>query len=104
MTTMNFVVLNCLEIPMACRCYFVMVGQVLGIGTEDPTAYFEGKKSKTLREGTVDQALVEKLIDERTQARKEKDWSRADQIRDQLEAMNVVLEDRPGETVWKTKG
>jgi cysteinyl-tRNA synthetase len=82
----------------------VLAGQVLGIGLEDPAAFFKEKKSKTLRQGTVDEALVEKLIGERTQARKEKDWSRADQIRDQLDAMNVVLEDRPEGTVWKTKG
>jgi len=83
---------------------FIMVGRVLGIGTETPGEYFEEKKSRTLREGTVDAALVEKLILERNWARKEKDWSRADQIRDQLAAMNVVLEDRQEGTVWKTKG
>jgi cysteinyl-tRNA synthetase len=82
----------------------VMAGKILGIGTEDPASYFQEKKSKTLAKETVEEALVEKLIGERTQARRDKDWSKADRIRDQLESMNVVLEDRPEGTVWKTKG
>lgn len=82
----------------------VMAGKILGIGTEDPASYFQEKKSKTLKKETVEEALVEKLIGERTQARRDKDWSKADRIRDQLESMNVVLEDRPEGTVWKTKG
>jgi cysteinyl-tRNA synthetase len=80
------------------------VGKVLGIGTEDPAGFFQKKKTKVLKKEAVDGALVEKLIAERTQARNENNWSRADQIRDQLAAMNVLLEDRPEGTVWKTKG
>jgi cysteinyl-tRNA synthetase len=83
---------------------FINVGKVLGIGMEDPSTFFEQKKNKVLKEEAVDGALVEKLIAERNQARKENNWSRADQIRDQLAAMNVLLEDRPEGTVWKTKG
>ena len=82
---------------------FIKVGKVLGIGTEDPKVYFQKKKDKVFAKEDVDEALVEKLIAERTQAREEKNWSRADEIRDQLAAMNVVLEDRPKGTVWKTK-
>jgi cysteinyl-tRNA synthetase len=83
---------------------FISVGKVLGIGTEDPAGFFQKKKTKVLKKEAVDGALVEKLIAERTQARNENNWSRADQIRDQLAAMNVLLEDRPEGTVWKTKG
>jgi len=37
---------------------------------------------------------IQKLIDEREQARKDKDWARADQLRDQLIAMGVELKDQ----------
>ena len=43
---------------------------------------------------------IEKLIAERTQARKNKDWATADKIRDQLKAMNIVLEDTPQGIKW----
>jgi cysteinyl-tRNA synthetase len=83
---------------------FIGVGKVLGIGTEDPSGFFDHKKNKVLKQEAVDGALVEKLIVERNQARKENNWARADQIREQLAGMNVLLEDRPEGTVWKTKG
>jgi len=44
---------------------------------------------------------IEKLIAERTQARKNKDWAAADRIRDELKARNVVLEDTPQGIKWK---
>ena len=43
---------------------------------------------------------VEKLIAERTQARKNKDWATADRIRDQLKEMNIVVEDTPQGIKW----
>jgi len=44
---------------------------------------------------------IEKLITERTQARKNKDWAAADRIRDELKARHVVLEDTPQGIKWK---
>lgn len=43
---------------------------------------------------------VEKLIAARTEARKNKDWATADKIRDQLKAMNIVIEDTPQGIKW----
>ncbi len=43
---------------------------------------------------------VEKLIAERTEARKNKDWATADRIRNQLKAMNIVIEDTPQGIKW----
>lgn len=79
------------------------VGLVLGIGTEAPSYFFEQKKAKTLEREAIDKALVERLITERVQARQQKNWAWADQIRGELAAMNIVLEDRPEGTVWKAK-
>ncbi|EZR76396.1 cysteinyl-tRNA synthetase [Staphylococcus aureus VET1026S] len=38
---------------------------------------------------------VEKLIEERNEARKNKDFARADEIRDMLKSQNIILEDTP---------
>ncbi len=46
---------------------------------------------------------IEEKIRKRKEAREQKDWSDADSIRDELMEFNVVLEDRPDETVWKVK-
>ncbi|GIO69519.1 cysteine--tRNA ligase [Paenibacillus cookii] len=46
---------------------------------------------------------VEQLIVERAQARKDKNWSRADEIRDQLAAQGIVLEDTAQGMRWRRK-
>jgi len=46
-------------------------------------------------------AEIERLIDERTQARKAKNFARSDEIRDSLKARGIVLEDTPQGTKWK---
>ena len=51
-------------------------------------------------EQTLD-AIVEKLIEERNRARKERNFTRSDEIRDELKAMNIILEDTAQGTRWK---
>lgn len=48
-------------------------------------------------------ALIEMLIAMRAQARADKDYARSDEIRDQLAAIGIVLEDRADGTVWKVE-
>ena len=49
-------------------------------------------------------AGIENLIAERNEARKKKDFRRSDEIRDELAARGIVLEDTPDGTKWKKKG
>ncbi|AKG37496.1 cysteine--tRNA ligase [Paenibacillus durus] len=56
---------------------------------------------ETEEEGTDDE--IERLIEERVEARKAKNWSRADEIRDILNGMGIVLEDTPQGMRWKRK-
>jgi len=44
---------------------------------------------------------IEALIQQRIEARKERNFALADQIRDQLKEMNIILEDTPQGTRWK---
>ncbi|WP_022664093.1 cysteine--tRNA ligase [Desulfospira joergensenii] len=74
---------------------------VLGIFQEDPKDWFRTKKDKGMSDKAIDPAEVDGLIQERADARKSKDFARADEIRDQLQAMNIVLEDGPGGTTWR---
>jgi len=47
---------------------------------------------------------IEQLVAERTQARKERDWARADRIRAQLEEQGVEVTDTPEGPVWQLRG
>jgi len=60
----------------------------------------EGKKDSELPE--LDPEIM-KLIEIRTQARKEKNWKLADEIRDKLNEMGIVLEDTPQGVKWSLK-
>jgi len=46
-------------------------------------------------------ADIERLIQERVEARKSRDFARADQIRDDLAAAGILLEDSPDGTRWR---
>jgi len=46
---------------------------------------------------------IQKLIDQRQQARKEKNWKLADEIRDKLNGMGILLEDTPQGVRWSYK-
>jgi cysteinyl-tRNA synthetase len=56
--------------------------------------------SATLSAG-LSKATIEALIAERVQAKKDKNFARADQIRDELLAQGVVLEDTRAGTTWR---
>lgn len=53
--------------------------------------------------GEVDEARIEAMIRERDEARANKDFARADQIRRQLTAEGIILQDTPSGTRWKKK-
>jgi cysteinyl-tRNA synthetase len=44
---------------------------------------------------------VEHLLVERNEARANKDWARADQIRDELKSMGVIVKDSADGTSWE---
>ena len=43
---------------------------------------------------------IEKLVIQRDEARLAKDWSKADAIRDELDALGVEIQDTSGGTTW----
>jgi len=49
-------------------------------------------------------SLVSVMIDQRAQARADKDWAAADRIRDAIAAAGITLEDSPDGTHWSTDG
>ena len=77
------------------------IGKVLGILSESAGAYFERKKTKFIEKKAIDPSLIDSLVKERFEARKAKDWKKADEIRKKLSDMDVLIEDRPDGTIWK---
>ena len=44
---------------------------------------------------------IKQIIKERELARKNKDWTKSDKLRNELHNMNISLEDTPNGTIWK---
>ena len=71
--------------------------KVLGLLYQDPESWFKNAVSNA----EIDDAKIAALIEERATAKKEKNWARADEIRNQLKESGVILEDTPNGTCWK---
>ena len=70
---------------------------LLGILQSDPQQWFQGAAS----DDAISAEAIEALIVERRQAKLDKNYARADEVREQLKAQGVILEDAPEGTTWK---
>ena len=83
-------------------------GNVLGLLQKDFEEWFHRAVSVSmdavLVKSMLDEAEIERKINERNEARKARNFAGADQIRDELAAHGVLLEDGPGgKTTWRRK-
>nr|VFJ86336.1 MAG: cysteinyl-tRNA synthetase [Candidatus Kentron sp. LFY] len=75
-------------------------GDILGLLQADPEKFLQTATAGA-SDATLDIQDIERLIAERVEARTRKDWAKADEIRDQLKAKGIVLEDSGGKTIWR---
>ena len=79
------------------------LSSIMGLLQEDSVTYIEKKQQKILKQLTIDQSAIESLIQQRTEAREQKNWSRADEIRDELLSHKIEIKDGPEGTSWYVK-
>ncbi|MBI2316709.1 MAG: cysteine--tRNA ligase, partial [Betaproteobacteria bacterium] len=81
------------------------LGGVLGLLQRDTAAFLQGRPPVGAAEAgaasAISEAEIDALIAERQAARKIRDFKRADQVRVELLAKGVVLEDSPQGTTWR---
>jgi cysteinyl-tRNA synthetase len=81
-----------------------LVSEVLGILEEEPREFLDRIKRSGIGETGLSEKEIEDLIAERNAARKAKNFSRADEIRDMLKSRGIQLKDTPGGTTWEKIG
>jgi cysteinyl-tRNA synthetase len=89
--------------PDGLRTVVAVADSLLGLGlaTLDPADLDRRRSADDL---TPDERhTIEQLVADRTQARKERDWARADQLRADLDALGVDLTDTPEGPVWQLR-
>lgn len=82
---------------------FTSLANTLGVLLDDVNEFNSNEKIRHLRRIGLDLATLEKMINERTGSRKEKNFKRADEIRDELLQKGISLLDTPGGTEWRVK-
>ncbi len=76
------------------------VDQVLGMFSADPSTYLEKHRKKAADRAGISIEWIQGKIAERLNARDEKDWAKADVLRDELLSKGVVLMDGVNGTEW----
>ncbi len=72
-----------------------LIGSLLGFGEKDPFEYFQIGIEPELK------IKIEALLATRSEAKKAKDFTTSDKIREELIAMNIAIMDMPEGTVWE---
>ncbi|WP_103624306.1 cysteine--tRNA ligase [Campylobacter concisus] len=72
-----------------------LISEILGIASTNYVEYFQFGVSNEQKE------QIKRLLDERAVAKKERNFTRADEIRDELEKMNISIMDTPNGVVWE---
>ncbi|MBY4675087.1 cysteine--tRNA ligase [Marinobacterium arenosum] len=76
------------------------LGGLLGLLQQDPDSFLQGED----KAGEISATEIEALIEQRTAARKAKDFAESDRIRDSLAAQGVILKDSREGTTWFREG
>jgi cysteinyl-tRNA synthetase len=85
----------------AVRRDLAAAGAVLGIGVAPAARFLAAERRRALDAAGLGEADVDERIRSRAEARAAKDWKRADDIRSELAAADIVLEDGGGGTTWR---
>lgn len=84
-----------LEEKAKLKAALIQSGEWLGLLQGDAESWFSGEVDDD------DSAEIDQLIVERNQAKADKNWARADEIRDILAGKKIVLEDGANGTTWR---
>ncbi|MBQ0724908.1 MAG: cysteine--tRNA ligase [Cycloclasticus sp.] len=74
------------------------MAEPLGLLNQDPETYLQ---SSTGEGAAMDNDEITLKINQRLQAKADKNWGLADQIRDELSQQGVILEDKGPQTTWR---
>lgn len=73
---------------------------ILGVGEADAASYLKNQRDLRCKVLGLDVQAIERLVEERFQARQSKDFERSDALRDQLLELRVEVRDLPSGSTW----
>ena len=76
------------------KAQFIQGAQILGILNKDPESYFKSGEG-------LDEAAILDFIEQRKEAKKNKDFAKSDAIRDELLAQGIEIKDTREGVIWQ---
>ncbi len=83
--------------------FFKKYGSLMSLFQEPPKHFLKTLDNMLLRHKKLKREDIDQLVFEREKSRKNKDFNRADELRDQLNAIGIELHDLPQGTEWEVK-
>ena len=90
-----------LTLLMMVKEFFKDISKILGLFSIAPKDFILNEKKKFLKKNNLDEEFIENKISQREEFRKNKQFEKADEIRNELSSLGIQLEDTPGGTIWK---
>jgi cysteinyl-tRNA synthetase len=85
------------------KTLFLSLARMLGFLTQDVEAYARDESRRRLAAAGLDESHIEDAIRARIEARRNKDYTQADEIRSRLSEKGIALLDTPEGTKWRIK-
>ncbi len=77
------------------------IADIMGLLRQNPADYFTEQQNDYIQKMDITAEMIDRLIAERKTARTNKDWAKADEIRDTLLEKRIELKDGPEGTSWR---
>ena len=83
--------------------FFKKYGNILSLFQEDPSSFLQNLEDTLLEQKQLKRKNIQKKVEERVLARKNKDFKEADRLREELEKMGIEVRDKGQESYWEIK-
>jgi cysteinyl-tRNA synthetase len=92
---------DALKVALSFRDFILDKGSLLSLFGEEPGAYLVLLDDMLLKQKNLERRAIDQLVEERSAVRLAKDFKRSDELRDQLVAMGISLQDTATGTSWE---
>lgn len=83
--------------------FFKKYGEILSLFQEKPCSFLNNLDDKLLKQKKTTRVQIQKMVEKRSLARKNKDFKLADELRKQLDQMGIELRDGDQGSEWELK-
>ena len=81
--------------------FFKNYGQMMSLFQENPEEFLKALDDHILKQKNISRSDIDKMVTQRDEARKAKDFKTSDELRDKLQSLGIKVKDSPKGTTWE---